>query len=170
MSDSTRPAGAIVKTMFIRATPEQVFPYFTDPVKMLAWIGTDVEIDARPGGAIRIVPNRADVIRGTFLEITPPTRVVFTWGFEGPGQALPAGASIVEIVLRPVDGGTEVQLTHRALPDAIRDGHDRGWTHYLARIAAAVVGHDPGPDPLADPSISHGARAEQTTTKPNAQP
>ena len=75
---SPSPSGSpeIVKTIFVRATPEQLFPFFTDPAKMLLWIGTEVDLDARPGGTLRIVPNRVDVIRGTYLEITPPTRRV----------------------------------------------------------------------------------------------
>ena len=64
-SPDERPA--IVKTVFVRTTPELLFPFFTDPAKMLLWIGTEVELDARPGGDIRIVPNRVDVIRGRYL-------------------------------------------------------------------------------------------------------
>ena len=147
----------IVKTVTIRATPEALFAFFTDPAKMKQWIGTEVELDARPGGVFRVVPNRADVIRGRYLEVTPPSRVVFTWGFEGDGQALPPGASVVEITLRPVDEGTEVRLVHRALPDGIREAHAVGWSHYVARIAVAAEGGDAGPDPLADPNIPHGS-------------
>ena len=156
----------IVKTMIIRAAPEAVFAFFTDPEKMKQWIGTDVELDARPGGVFRVVPNRTDVIRGRYLEISPPSRVVFTWGFEGEGQGLPAGASVVEITLRPVENGTELRLVHRALPQGIREAHATGWVHYLARIEVAAEGGAAGPDPLADPNVRHGtpASAPQTAT------
>src|SRR5262245_14792274 len=127
------PGGPVVKTIVINASPEHVFTCFTDPARMLRWIGTAIELDPRPGGLFRVVPNGVDVIVGKFLELTPPSRVVFTWGFEGAGQALPAGASIVEVTLRAVDGGTEVRLVHRSLPQDTVDRHDRGWQHYLAR-------------------------------------
>ena len=26
-------------------------------------------------------------------------------------------------------------------------GHEKGWTHYLSRLAVAGAGNDPGPDP-----------------------
>jgi uncharacterized protein YndB with AHSA1/START domain len=156
----------IVKVVTIRATPEALFAFFTDPAKMTQWIGTAVELDARPGGVFRIVPNRADVIRGRYLEVTPPSRVVFTWGFEGEGQGLPPGASVVEITLRPVDGGTEVRLVHRALPDGIREAHAAGWSHYIARITVAAEGGAAGPDPLADPNIRHGASDGPARTTP----
>lgn len=146
----------LVKTITIAASPEHIFPFFTDPEKMLQWIGTEVELEPRPGGTFRVVPNRVDVIRGKYLEIVPPTRVVFTWGFEGSGQALPAGGSVVEITLRAVDGGTEVQLVHRGLPDGMIDAHRHGWEHYLARVETAAEGRDPGADPLATPDVRHG--------------
>lgn len=155
MSDSPTPP-AIVKTIVIEASPDVVFAYFTQPRRMLEWIGTGVELDARTGGMLRIVPNSVDVISGTFLEIDPPSRLVFTWGFEGDGQALPAGGSVVEVTFTPVERGTEVRLVHRALPDSLRDQHALGWNHYLARIALAATGTAPGPDPFADPSHRHG--------------
>src|SRR6185295_15007820 len=116
----------LVKTVVIRATPEQIFPFFTDSARLLEWIGTEVTADARPGGGLRIVPNGVDVIRGTYRIVDPPRRVVFTWGFEGEGQALPPGGSEVEVTLTSVPGGTEVRLVHRALPKRVLDDHVRG--------------------------------------------
>lgn len=151
-------ASRIEKRITIAARPEEVFAFFTDPVKMLRWIGTDVELDPRVGGVFRVVPNRVDVIAGKYLEIDPPHRVVFSWGYEGDGHGVPAGSSVVEVSLRAVERGTEVVLVHRALPDDAIDAHEGGWQHYLARMALAALGHDAGPDPLADPAIRHGVR------------
>jgi hypothetical protein len=33
------------------------------------------------------------------------------------------------------------------VPPAARPGHEAGWQHYVARLAAAGAGDDPGPDP-----------------------
>jgi uncharacterized protein YndB with AHSA1/START domain len=153
---SSSPQDPVIKHVVINAPPEHVFKFFVDAPMLLQWIGTAVEIDARPGGVFRIVPNGVDVIRGTYRVVEPPHRVVFTWGFEGDGQAVPAGTSEVEITLAPVPGGTSVTLVHRALPSSARDDHARGWEHYLSRIAAASTGNPPGPDPLADPGLRHG--------------
>lgn len=156
MSHDRDPAPEIVKTVRIDAPRETVFAYFTDAKRLLEWMGTSVEVDARPGGQIRIVPNAVDVIRGEYLELTPPSRIVFTWGFEGDGQALPSGSSVVEVTLTAIGNATEVRLVHRNVPDALRDQHSMGWTHYLDRLALAASGGRPGPDPFADPSIRHG--------------
>jgi Activator of Hsp90 ATPase homolog 1-like protein len=63
------------------------------------------------------------------------------------------GRARVEIRLTAERGGTRVDLEHRDLPDGQHPGHASGWTHYLARLAAAGGGGDPGPDPgMPDPS------------------
>jgi uncharacterized protein YndB with AHSA1/START domain len=61
-----------------------------------------------------------------------------SWGYEGDGQALPAGGSTVEITLEPVDGGTLVRLRHEGLPAGEPPlAHLAGWRHALATLASA---------------------------------
>jgi uncharacterized protein YndB with AHSA1/START domain len=146
----------IEKDRYIDAPPHVVYAFLTERAKMLEWIGTEVEIDPRPDGIFRIVPNRVDVIRGAFLETVPYTKVSFTWGFEGEGHAVPAGSTVVEITLEPQGAGTHLRLTHRNLSGEQRDRHDFGWDHYLARIAIAAVGGTLEPDPFAEPTQRHG--------------
>jgi hypothetical protein len=43
--------------------------------------------------------------------------------------------------------GTLVRLVHRDLPEPSQAPHNHGWTHYLARLAVAGAGGDPGRDP-----------------------
>src|SRR5213080_2708377 len=38
----------------IAARPETVFGYFTDPEKMVQWMGAEATLDPRPGGVCRI--------------------------------------------------------------------------------------------------------------------
>lgn len=145
----------ISKEIYIDAPVELVYSFLTEPAKMRQWIGTEVDIDARPGGIFRVVPNHVDVIRGEYLEAVPPSKVTFTWGFEGEGHAVPAGSTVVEITLEPQGAGTRLRLTHRDLMGEQRDKHDAGWDHYLARIAIAAAGGTPGPDPFAQPTHRH---------------
>ena len=77
----------------------------------------------------------------------PHSRVVFTWGWEGD-SAVPPGSSTVEVSLIPDGDGTVVRLRHSGLPTAeLRTRHAEGWEHFLARLAEAGAGRDPGPDP-----------------------
>ena len=135
----------LVREVRIAARPETIFAFFTDPAKMARWKGRHATLDPRPGGVYRVDINGRHIVRGEFVEISPPRRIVFTWGWEG-GTALPPGASTVEVVLIPDGDDTIVRVTHRDLPADARESHDHGWEHYLARLAMAAAGKDPGPD------------------------
>ena len=147
MSDATRDSESVQLEVRIDASPEAVFPYFTDPAKMLLWKGVSVTLDPRPGGVYRVEMNGRDVVRGEYLEVTPNSRVVFTWGWEG--SSLPPGSSTVEVTLIPDGDGTIVRLRHLGLTDEQRVEHAKGWEHYMARLTIAAAGGTPGPDPLA---------------------
>ena len=49
---------------------------------------------------------------------------------------------LIETITDPI-----VQLAHRKLPPGMADFHSLGWNHYLARLAIAGEGGDPGKDP-----------------------
>ena len=140
----------IVREVRIAARPDEVFPYFTDADKLVVWKAARAELDARPGGVFRMdVTGRGDVARGQYVEIDPPRRVVFTWEWEDRGAATPPVRSMVEVTLSPDGDGTLLRLVHRGVPQESRRGSAAGWAHYLARLALAAAGHDPGPDPWA---------------------
>ena len=60
---------------------------------------------------------------------------------------VPPGSSLIEIDLIERNGGTLLRFTHTGLPNAEQvASHGIGWAHYLARLAVAAAGGDPGPD------------------------
>jgi uncharacterized protein YndB with AHSA1/START domain len=144
MPSATEP---LQHEIFIAAPPAVVFPYFTDPARMVEWIGVAAMLDPRPGGTFRVEANGRDVVLGEYLAVEPPRRVVFTWGFEGTERAIGAGATRVEVTLAPEGDGTRLTLLHHGLPVAARGAHAEGWEHYLARLRRAAAGVDPGRDP-----------------------
>lgn len=146
----------LVKEVFIDAPPDEVFPYLVEGQKYLLWMGTDVDLDPRPGGTFRLIPNGRDVIEGEYLEVDPPRRVVFTWGFAQPGHEVPPGSTRVEIELTPQGNGTLLRLTHHGLSGSWRERHARGWDHYLGRLRTVAEGREPPPDSFADPGHRHG--------------
>ncbi len=133
----------------IAASPETIFPFFADVTKMTRWKGKSAALDARPGGLYRVDVNGRDTARGEYVEITPFTRVVFTWGWEGEGHPVPPGSTTVEISLTPDGDETLVRLRHYGLAAEHQQQHAEGWTHYLGRLIQAAEGSDPGPDPQA---------------------
>jgi len=122
------PEGVIELERRIAAPPATVFAYFTDPERYLLWQGVAAELDPRPGGVFRVTQNDSGYIaRGEYLEVEPPTRVVFTWGWEGIDGLLP-GASTVEVVLEADGEGTILRLRHSGLPsDTACQIHSYGW-------------------------------------------
>jgi uncharacterized protein YndB with AHSA1/START domain len=134
----------------VAASAETVFAYFTDPAKMVQWMGTEATLDPRPGGVCRINPSGHAAMLGEFVEVDPPHRVIFTWGWETELLATPPQSTVVEVSLTPDGEGTLVHIVHRRLqPDAIAL-HRAGWEHYLPRLALVAEGIDPGLDPWHD--------------------
>jgi uncharacterized protein YndB with AHSA1/START domain len=133
----------------IAAGPEKVFSYFTDPMKMVKWMGMGATLDPRPGGVCRIEVNGA-VVLGEFVQVDPPWRIVLTWGWEQELFAVPPQSTAVEVSLTPDGDDTIVRVTHCRLPDRAVAFHQAGWEHYLGRLAVAAAGGDPGADPFAD--------------------
>jgi uncharacterized protein YndB with AHSA1/START domain len=131
----------------VAASPETVFSFFTDPAKMVQWMGVEATLDPRPGGVCRIDVVGESPLMGEFVEVEPFSRVVFTWGWEEEHFGMPPQSSAVEVMLVPDGEETIVRLIHRRLPEAAVDFHTRGWHHYLARLAVVAAGGDPGSDP-----------------------
>jgi uncharacterized protein YndB with AHSA1/START domain len=152
--------GAIEIERRIAARPEIVFSYFTDPARYRRWQGVDAELDPRPGGIFRVtVTGRSRLTaRGVYVDVEPPTRLVFTWGWEktdGLGDGvldLAPGSSTVEVVLVADGDATILRLRHTGLPttEESQAFHSYGWTMTLDRLAAVAAEGDPGPYPLAD--------------------
>jgi uncharacterized protein YndB with AHSA1/START domain len=140
----------IVKEIRIDASPETVFAFFTEPGKLTRWLAAEATLDPRPGG-VNQQTHLAEgerysgryYMRGEFVEVSPPRRVVFTWGFENEDIGLPPGASTVEVTLDPEGDGTRLRLVHRDLPERLVGDHEGGWESLLARLATVASGGDP---------------------------
>jgi uncharacterized protein YndB with AHSA1/START domain len=134
----------------VAASPDIVFAYFTDPAKMVQWMGTEATLDPRPGGVCRVNPGGRTAMLGTFVEVDPPRRVVFTWGWETSMFATPPQSTVVEVSLTPEGEGTLVRLSHRQLHTEAVGFHRCGWEHYLPRLALVASGTGAGIDPWLD--------------------
>ena len=104
----------------------------------------------RDGGRVRAA--------GDLQTVEPPHHLEFTWGWApGADQAvmtgpqrddlLPPGSSRLVVTLEDRHGATALRLEHRDLANGtLRDNHLIAWETYLARLAVAVTGDDPGSD------------------------
>jgi uncharacterized protein YndB with AHSA1/START domain len=131
----------------IAAPPEAVYPFLTRAEAIVTWMGDYAVLDAVPGGVFHLDINGVPV-RGRYLELDPPHRLVVSWGHAG-SELLPPGSSTVEITLTAIPDGTRLIIEHRDLPPEETAAHAAGWPHFLARLAIVARGGDPGLDPFA---------------------
>ncbi|MBT8160667.1 MULTISPECIES: TIGR03086 family metal-binding protein [Arthrobacter] len=137
------------KTVVLPLNVDQAFELITQPERLRRWQTVAARVDLRVGGEYRWTVTPGHHATGTFTEIEPGKRVVFTWGWEQPGA--PAdNVSTVAITLEPADGGTSVRLVHEGLPtpEAVA-AHAEGWNHYLDRLVAQASVGDAGADEWA---------------------
>jgi len=129
----------ISRNVVIRAGRTTVFSYFTDSERFARWWGQGSSIEPRPGGAVRIVHPGGATAGGEVLEIAPPERIVFSYGYDDPAKPIARGGSRVTIVLADHPEGTSLELLHQFESTAGRDEHVQGWRFQLAVFARVVA-------------------------------
>lgn len=131
----------------IRADRGRVFAAWTQPEQLREWSAPEGltieggELDLRVGGrwrAVMVEPNgtRHEAF-GTYLEVTPPERLVYTHAWERSAGAGRTPETVVTVTFTAVAGGTRVVLTQSEFdaPQS-RDGHAGGWGSTLDRLVA----------------------------------
>lgn len=140
----------------IGAPPDRVYRAWLDPNVVSRWLApgnshvTRVEVEERIGGAFRVWQSEGDRDIGGFdaevLELIPPERIVFQWGFVGPDRlAGPKFDSLLTILLEPgEDDSTELTLIHERLDDLhsampdVADSVADGWDMVIQKLSIAL--------------------------------
>jgi uncharacterized protein YndB with AHSA1/START domain len=150
MNDTAKISETPVVEMsrFLKASALQAFVAWTQAEAVSAWMGPPgvtarVErLEPGVGGRYRFVLAEDDgdhVIGGEYVEWDPPSRLTFTWAWEG---GMFAGVeTTVELTFAEEGDGTRLTLVHRRLPtDEARKMHTKGWTGCLDCLAAHLSG------------------------------
>jgi uncharacterized protein YndB with AHSA1/START domain/DNA-binding transcriptional ArsR family regulator len=137
--DAAMPDLSLTCRHTFKASAERIYKAWLDPAVMIKYmtmgtemVARDATCDPRVGGRFHftMVGEKEHPHTGTYRELTPYSRITFTW--EAPWSA---PGSLVDITLAPVEGGTEVVLTHvKFTSEESRDGHFKGWTGILDRL------------------------------------
>jgi uncharacterized protein YndB with AHSA1/START domain len=132
---------------------ERVAKAWTDADQFKQWFGAaacegasfeSVRVDARVGGKYRLQVRRADgefyTTVGTYREVKPAERLVFTWAFEKDGSGDEYGEveppeTLVTVEFKAHGEQTELTLTHEKFMSVeSRDRHEQGWTRCLKEL------------------------------------
>ncbi|MFL5891696.1 MAG: SRPBCC domain-containing protein [Solirubrobacterales bacterium] len=150
------PSAAVHVTRELAAPRNDVFRAWTQPDLFARWFtppgnsSVTAELDVRPGGDYRIKLERTQLVPGTsyivgrYLEVDPPERLVFTFGWEDPPpmagiEALETLDSRVTVQFRDRGESTEISITHERLETAeLRGFHRWGWETTLEQLAGVV--------------------------------
>jgi len=134
-----------IKRVF--AAPRQtVFSAWTEPEELRKWwrVGENwttpvAEVDLRVGGrfVLGTKPPEGDlhVIRGEFREVTPPSRLVYTWRVDGGGLE----ENEVTVEFRPIGKNTEVTITHAQLSSESAASSGAGWEAVLKSLGEILA-------------------------------
>jgi uncharacterized protein YndB with AHSA1/START domain len=139
---------SVAFTRLFDAPRDLVFRLWTEPEHLARWWGPRgftnpvCEVDARPGGALRIVMRAPDgteyPMTGIFREITPPERLVMTSAaLDEDGKPLLEAVTTVTFV----EEGGKTRLMLEARGVALTDlgarmigGMSEGWSQSLDRL------------------------------------
>ena len=139
----TSPARVHVSRQ-IAATPEVLFAAWLDPESLAAWLRpgramrTIAKTDPVVGGKFQIDMHGAEQVyphQGTYIEIDPPHRLVFTWASIATRHL----DTLVTVEFKLKGAMTEVSITHEQLPENENCSHTEGWTDALALLAEHVA-------------------------------
>ena len=149
MTDSETTVSAVQVNRVVKASRQRVFDAWIVPELRQQWWAAHpgmscpfAEIDAKVGGKYRIGMRAPDadqdyITVGEFVEINPPSKLVFTWTWEQPAHG--GANTLVTVQFLEVEGGTEVRLTHERFTDqAHADEHNQGWNGCLDSLAATI--------------------------------
>jgi uncharacterized protein YndB with AHSA1/START domain len=150
----TRPERTVELTRILDAPRTLVWQAWTDPKHMAKWFGPrqftipECELDARVGGALRIVMRGPDgndhPIKGEFREVVAGERLVFTnIAIDNDGNHMLEG--LTTVTFSDAGGKTRLHLHTRAvglvpMAPQMLAGMEAGWSQSLDKLGEMVSG------------------------------
>jgi uncharacterized protein YndB with AHSA1/START domain len=128
------------------ASVERVFKAWTDANQLGQWFAptddytTKADVDLRVGHEYRIAithkGGNVHTILGTYRLIQPPSKLVYTWRWEGG----PMADTLVTVDFAPEGEATKVTITHEKFTNTEdRDKHNEGWNGCLNRLQRTLT-------------------------------
>lgn len=127
--------GTLIKTLFLKASPEKVWAYLTESDKLAAWFHPTAQ--ALAGGEDYALLNDAGekLCWGKVTEYSPYSKLVYSFTH----NYMDLHETLVTWELEASNGGTQLVLTHTGLdgapkPFEMLSDHDEGWDEHFAKL------------------------------------
>lgn len=145
---SPKPAQQLKIERVIDAPREKVFAAWTKPEHIGQWwlppgfTDAKIDMDLRVGGEFRFAMTPPEGERfaavGSFREVDPPSRLVYSWNWTMPGME-EAPETLVSVRFDEKDGKTHFVLEHSGFPDAEQTAkHEEGWNRCVDAMIATL--------------------------------
>ena len=127
------------KSIFLKASPEQVWAYLTDTDKLAIWFHKPKAPLAIGGYEMFGADSGDKLMWGEVLVSEPYSRLEYTFTIAPMGDR----TSTVKWTLTEVPGGTNLSLRHEGLPQGeeafgLTLALDKGWDDHLGRMRASA--------------------------------
>lgn len=127
-----------IERMF-NTNKEHVFEAWTNSEHLATWfspnpeVSVEANLDLQTGGAYSLSFGFATV-RGTYKDISPYDKLVFTWQWDHE-KHIPE--MLISLSFESIESGTKMTLIHsQLLNDEEISGHKEGWESNLANLEA----------------------------------
>jgi uncharacterized protein YndB with AHSA1/START domain len=134
-------ATVLRKTVFLKASPAQVWAYLTEPEKLAIWFHKPNAPLVEGSYEMFGTESGNKLMWGNVTAAEPFNRLEYTFTIAPMGDAV----STVKWELQDVPGGTRLSLEHAGLPQGAEAfdlmlALDKGWDDHIARMRASL--HD----------------------------
>jgi uncharacterized protein YndB with AHSA1/START domain len=129
------------KSIYLKASPKQVWAYLTDPDKLALWFHKPAHQLTEGDYEMFGVESGDRLMWGTVLTAEPYSRLEYTFTIKPMGDK----TSTVKWSLEEVPGGTNLMLHHEGLPQGeeafgLTLALDKGWDDHLERMRSSIHG------------------------------
>jgi len=139
--DSVTDETTLVLTRLFSASPASVFDAWLNREEWQAWIGPEGVncevplLEPHVGGRYRVIMRLSNgqviPVSGILKVIERPSRLVFTWGWEGDALR----ESLITLVFNGMGPQTELVLHQEGLGSiSSRNDHEKGWSGTLRKL------------------------------------
>jgi uncharacterized protein YndB with AHSA1/START domain len=137
-------------TRTFNAPRQRVFDAFIKPDILVKWMGPktytahSVTMNPVKGGnyrlSIRSPEGKENWMFGTYQEIIPPEKLVYTFAWDKTADGKPIHQTLITITFAEAPGNkTTLHFIHNnMLSIKDRDSHNQGWTSTLDRLAELI--------------------------------